>query len=49
MDGIDRIGISSMQNINEINNIQKKAINETFKKKLEEIQQEKVREHFRVL
>lgn len=49
MDGIDRIGINSIQNTTKINNIQKNAISETFKKKLESIQQENVREHLKVL
>ena len=49
MEGIDKIGISSIQDIHRIQNINKKTANEVFKKKLEEIHQENIREELKVL
>ncbi|NLX62399.1 MAG: YaaR family protein [Tissierellia bacterium] len=49
MESIDKIGISSIQDINRIQNINKKTANEVFKKKLEEIHQENIREELKVL
>lgn len=49
MESIDKIGISSIQDINRIQNINKKTANEVFKKKLEEIHQENIKEELKVL
>lgn len=49
MEGIDKIGISAIHNINRLQNIEKKTANEVFKKKLEEIHQESIREELKIL
>lgn len=49
MEGIDRIGINTIQNIDKVQHIQRKAANEVFRSKLEEIQQENIREELKIL
>ncbi len=49
MEGIDRIGINTIQNIDKLQNIQRKTAHEAFRTKLEEIQQENIREELKVL
>jgi len=49
---IDKVGINNAQSINNINNIKvndKKAIQESFKSKLENIQQEQIRDELKIL
>lgn len=49
MESIDRIGINTIQNVNMVQNIQRKTANEAFKAKLEEIQQENIRNELKIL
>lgn len=49
MEKVDKIGSNAIQNTGKVQNIQNKTVNETFRSKLEEIQQESIREELRIL